>query len=313
MSIFQFLTSGGMCTTSGDLSDNDKKVADSIVRNFAEKVVTYGRRSQVSASILNVQQCNFLFVAKDSRSFHFVLSEMPGHNTIIYRNLSSHGRLELQSITRQIDIEVGTPIWAFSCFLNIPEIELESYIDKIAKEYVDSVLHSQKKANKQISEEAISNPEIATGIEKFRQDYPAEQKTAFIIIKFRRNDLRNDIVSCIKNVLSECGIVGLRADDKEYMDDLLSNIRVYMNVCDFGIGIYERIDQDDFNPNVSLEVGYMMGKGKNVLLLKDSTLKALQTDLAGKLYKEFDVLKINETLPQQIKKWLSDKGLHQWI
>lgn len=40
----------------------------------------------------------------------------------------------------------------------------------------------------------------------------------------------------------------------------------------------------------------MMGNGKEVLLLKDSALKGLQTDLAGKLYKQFDTLNITSTM-----------------
>ncbi|WP_430493716.1 hypothetical protein, partial [Escherichia coli] len=68
------------------------------------------------------------------------------------------------------------------------------------------------------------------------------------------------------------------------------------------------ITEDNFNPNVSLEVGYMMGMGKQVLLLKDKTLSSLHTDLAGKLYKPFDVFDIGSSLSTHIGKWLSDKG-----
>jgi len=82
-----------------------------------------------------------------------------------------------------------------------------------------------------------------------------------------------------------------------------------MHGCDFGLAVFDRITEDDFNPNVSLEVGYMLGMGKDVLLLKDKTLKSLPTDLTGKLYKEFDTTDIESTMPQQIDKWLSDKGI----
>jgi hypothetical protein len=52
----------------------------------------------------------------------------------------------------------------------------------------------------------------------------------------------------------------------------------------------------------------MLGMGKTVLLLKDKTLKYLQTDLTGKLYKQFDTTDIDNTMPPQIEKWLLDKG-----
>lgn len=43
--------------------------------------------------------------------------------------------------------------------------------------------------------------------------------------------------------------------------------------------------------------------------VQDKTLKSLQTDLTGKLYKPFDTTDSYNTMPQQIEKWLSDKGL----
>jgi nucleoside 2-deoxyribosyltransferase len=115
-------------------------------------------------------------------------------------------------------------------------------------------------------------------------------------------------VTCIRETLKKRGILALRADDKQHMDDFFPNIKTYMHACDFGVAVFDRITEDDFNSNVSLEVGYMLGMGKTVLLLKDKTLKYLQTDLKGKLYKQFDTTDIDNVMPPQIEKWLSDKG-----
>ena len=92
------------------------------------------------------------------------------------------------------------------------------------------------------------------------------------------------------------------------MDELFQNVKVYLHSCDFGIAIYERILSDDFNPNVSLEVGYLLGMNKNVLLLKDKTLATLNSDLTGRLYKEFDTNNIEESIETSLEKWLKDKG-----
>jgi hypothetical protein len=53
----------------------------------------------------------------------------------------------------------------------------------------------------------------------------------------------------------------------------------------------------------------MLGMGKDVLLLKDMTLKSLSTDLMGRLYKPFDKTNVSGTMHSQIEKWLNDKGL----
>ncbi|EXJ14963.1 TIR domain-containing protein [Imhoffiella purpurea] len=309
MSAIQFITSGGMASIGGDLTEDEQKSANAIVKSFGEQVRKYALALQVPASLLKVQQCTFLFVAKDTASFHFVFADAPGGNSLNYRNLSAHGRLELQTIVHQVRIEVGEVAWAFSCPLNVAVTELEDYIQKIVQQYVNSVLQSQRRPSKNISSEAVSMPEIASGLEKFRADYPIGQKTAFIIMQFGSSKPHQAIVTCIKNTLKTHGITALRADDKEYMDDLFPNIKTYMHACDFGVAVYDRITEDDFNPNVSLEVGYMLGMGKNVLLLKDKTLKSLQTDLTGKLYKAFDTNDIENTMPQHIEKWLSDRGL----
>ena len=309
MSAIQFLTSGGMASIGGDLPEEERKTANEIVKSFGGKVKAYALALQVPASLLKVQQCTFLLVAKDTANFHFVFADAPGGNSINYRNLSTFGRLELQSLVHQIRIEIGEVMWAFSCPLNVALPELEEYIQSIVQQYVNTVLQSQQNPSKSISSEAVSMPEIASGLEKFRVDYPIGVKTAFIIMQFGNTKPHQEIVTCIKETLKKHGITALRADDKEYMDDLLPNIKTYMYACDFGVAVYDRITEDDFNPNVSLEVGYMLGMGKNVLLLKDKTLKSLQTDLTGKLYKPFDTTDIGSTMPQHIQKWLSDRGL----
>jgi 16S rRNA G966 N2-methylase RsmD len=44
-------------------------------------------------------------------------------------------------------------------------------------------------------------------------------------------------------------------------------------------------------------------------VLKDQTLRALHTDLVGKLYREFDPQRPKGTIPKEIERWLTDKGL----
>lgn len=309
MSAIQFLISGGMASIGGDLPEAEQKEINKVIKNFGEKMKKYAISLQAPASLLKVQQCTFLFIGKDISHYHVVFADAPGGTSINYRDLTKHGRLELQSIVHQVRIEVGDVAWAFSFPLNLPPSELDNYIQSIVVQYVNTVLQSQHKPGEKISEEAVSTPEIASGLEKFKTDYPTGSKTAFIVMQFGGTKLHGNIVACIKDILTKYNITALRADDKQYMDDLFPNVKVYMHACDFGIAVFDRITEDDFNPNVSLEVGYMLGMGKNVLLLKDKTLKFLPTDLTGKLYKEFDTTEIESTMPQQIEKWLLDKGI----
>jgi len=149
--------------------------------------------------------------------------------------------------------------------------------------------------------------DIQESLQRFRRDYPEGTHTSFIIMQFRDSGFHNQIVKGVKSTLNKYGINGLRADDKEYADDLFTNVKTYMHACDFGVAIFERITEEDINPNVSLEVGYMMGLGKKVCLLKDSKLKGLKTDLAGKLYKPFSIKTIKNSINEQLSKWVRDK------
>jgi transcription initiation factor IIE alpha subunit len=151
--------------------------------------------------------------------------------------------------------------------------------------------------------------EIQESLLRFRVDHPDEAKVAFIMMRFGETGLHEKVLKGIKSALEPHAITGLRADDKQYHDDLFDNILTYIYGCGLGIAVLERIETDDFNPNVSLEIGYMMAIRKPVCLLKDKTLRSLQSDLVGRLYKPFDPQDPIRSIPPVLHKWLADKQL----
>lgn len=150
--------------------------------------------------------------------------------------------------------------------------------------------------------------EIQQSLRAFKLDHPNPKKVAFIMMQFGSTPAHDKIVRGIRDTLTPYGLTAVRADDKEYHSSLLPNIQTYLHGCDFGIAVFERIEQDDFNPNVSLEVGYMMAMGKDVCLLKDKTLRTLHTDLVGRLYRTFDPQDPVISIPLELTKWMKDKG-----
>jgi hypothetical protein len=151
--------------------------------------------------------------------------------------------------------------------------------------------------------------EITESLNRFRIDHPEPRRTAFIMMRFGTTPAHTKIVEAIQSTVTRYGIKAIRADEKEYHDDLFANVLTYLYGCGFGIAVFERLEADDFNPNVSLEVGYMRALRKQICLLKDKTLATLQTDLVGKLYKTFDPQSIKATLPAELEKWLRDKDI----
>jgi hypothetical protein len=150
---------------------------------------------------------------------------------------------------------------------------------------------------------------IQDSLAEFRKDHLNAKSTCFVMMQFTETPAHLAIEKAIKDTLSKYHFTGLLARDKEYNDNLYPNIQTYMHGCEFGIAVFERIQKDDFNPNVSLEVGYMLGLKKRVLLLKDKTLTVLHADLAGKLYRPFDVQNSKTTIPPEIERWMEDKAL----
>jgi hypothetical protein len=155
----------------------------------------------------------------------------------------------------------------------------------------------------------VAPTEIQESLELFKKDHPDPSKVGFIMMKFKQTQAHNRILETTKNTLGTYGLVGVRSDDHEYHKDLFYNIQTYMHGCGFGIAVFDRIEEEGFSANVSLEVGYMMGIGKVICLLKDKNLETLHADLLGKLYKPFDPLDPEKTIPSQLLKWLFDKGL----
>jgi len=151
--------------------------------------------------------------------------------------------------------------------------------------------------------------EIIDSLGRFNKDNPHYKRNAFVMMPFGETKGHNSIIRVIRLALEKYGIKGLRADDKSYHDDLFPNVLTYLWGCSIGIAVFERLVVDDFNPNVSLEVGYMRALGKPICLLKDKTLKTLQTDLVGKLYSPFDPQDPEGSIPESLEKWLRDKEI----
>lgn len=151
--------------------------------------------------------------------------------------------------------------------------------------------------------------EIAVSLKRLREKYPDSTKLGFLIMRFADGKPFQRIAQTIKRTAEKHGLVVIRADENQFHAHLWENVRTLLHGCGFGIAIYERIEKDEPNANVGLEVGYLMAMDKPVLLLKDKSVKALQSDLAGRLYRNFDQFDPEKTIPQEMTSWLADNGI----
>lgn len=152
-------------------------------------------------------------------------------------------------------------------------------------------------------------PEMSISLDRLRERYPDYSRCGFLIMRFTATSPYQRILSAIDKTAREYGLHILRADAHDFHGDLLANVRTYLHGCSFGIAVYERIESEEHNANVGLEVGYLMALNKPVLLLKDRTLPKLQADLAGRLYRTFDPFDPEGTIPPQLIRWFEDYGI----
>jgi len=140
-------------------------------------------------------------------------------------------------------------------------------------------------------------------LQVFTQKFPYE-RNVFVMMRYREEKYFRAIEKTVRTALEAHELTAHFAKDCDRATTLWDNVRVYMDGCRFGVGVFEEIDEHDFNPNISLELGYLMAQGKRCLLLKERRMPRLPTDICGFLYKDFDIFAIQESITKQINSWV---------
>ena len=150
---------------------------------------------------------------------------------------------------------------------------------------------------------------LSKAIGHLKEDHSG--KNVFIMMRLKDESRFEAIEAIIKRSLRTHGLEGLLASDHEYEDLLWNNISVYLFGCEFGIGVLEKLlpDEPYVNPNVMIELGYMLALGKPCLFLIEKSLE-IPTNLIGHLRGRFNgssVESVERTIPKAIVEWV--KGL----
>ncbi|MFS0867455.1 hypothetical protein AB3M83_08995 [Microbacterium sp. 179-B 1A2 NHS] len=170
-----------------------------------------------------------------------------------------------------------------------------------ARTHVDSLVMSAR-----VGTVAEDYPHLAPYINAFLEDHPGPSKNVFIMMRFAKARPLGEAHATIKSTLAARGLHGVRADDRDYTGDVWSNIELYMALSHYGIAVFEDVANRDFNPNVSLELGYMLGQKKRVLLLKEQSLPTMPADVVHKLYRSWDAFDVENTVGGQVAHWFDN-------
>jgi hypothetical protein len=109
----------------------------------------------------------------------------------------------------------------------------------------------------------------------------------FIIMRYAKDAVYEALEKTIKGTVYLQGFKASLAKDAGFHDELWRNIEFCMENSRYAIVVFERAAQPEFNPNVAVELGYMLGKGKHCLLIKEESIPMLPTDFAGRRYEAF--------------------------
>jgi len=151
---------------------------------------------------------------------------------------------------------------------------------------------------------------LQSRFDEFLRDHPDPSRNVFVMMRFRETEQYQSIHDSIRSALADKNYSAIRADDRDYTGDLWTNIELCMLGSAYGIAVFEDIEERSFNPNVSLELGFMLARQKRCLILKEKRLSSLPTDVVGKLYKSFDMFDIQNSVRTQVLRWLEvDLGI----
>jgi protein-tyrosine-phosphatase len=142
--------------------------------------------------------------------------------------------------------------------------------------------------------------------------FKVPESNLFLMTRFRETQYHKEISQAIGSSVGAFGLEFVRADDANWSAlTLWDRVHFCIDACRFGVAVFETIDEDNFNPNVSFELGWMLALDRKCLLLKEKSLRSLPSDLCGHMYKEFDSRDITSTVSGQLADWMKEVGVRK--
>lgn len=136
------------------------------------------------------------------------------------------------------------------------------------------------------------------------------RKIGFLIRKFEERDDRNRLVNTVRETFRQKGFPIIDADEKTLHPETWGNIREFLDHCSFGVVIIDNLSPytTGFNPNVFLEIGYLLALKKNIfILIQNSLAQTLPTDIKPFIYTSFDSQDIETILLRnKIIRWIDN-------
>jgi protein-tyrosine-phosphatase len=142
-------------------------------------------------------------------------------------------------------------------------------------------------------------------LHEFARVNPYLDRNVFIMMPFSGQPAES-IFKTVAAELSHHGLVPVRADQRAFAPVLWWNIVTYMLGSSYGLVIYQPYEDITYNPNVSIEAGFMLAQDRPVLFLANESLSRLPTDFSGHIYKTYSSARRTPTVRAAVKDWIAN-------
>jgi protein-tyrosine-phosphatase len=141
----------------------------------------------------------------------------------------------------------------------------------------------------------------------FARLHPHLGRNVFIMMPFS-GPSTDAIFKAVAAELSDHGLIPLRADQRAFAPVLWWNVITYIIGSSYGLVVYEPYGDIPFNPNVSIEAGFMLAFDRPVLFLANENLSELPTDFSGHIHKTYSTAarKLTRTARAAVRDWIEN-------
>lgn len=157
---------------------------------------------------------------------------------------------------------------------------------------------------------SLAPPELISPLRAFLDRHPFETNV-FGMTRYPKTGESaqlDPIASAIDVAREVCADHGLQfhlASDRQIVDDLWPNVAAHLWGSRYAVAFFENRTGLGLNYNLSIEVGSCLALGRRLLILKDSPVERLPTDLVGHIYREVD-LSDTQSVEAQLHAWARD-------
>ncbi len=140
-------------------------------------------------------------------------------------------------------------------------------------------------------------------IKDFLKKSPFDQNV-FVMIRYA--DQTSKLLESVKQSINNFDVGGRKmnpivAKENKISDDLYNPIACLL-CCRYGVAVFDSVSaKPKFNPNVAYELGMMHFLKRECLILKDTKIKSMPSDILHKIYEPF------KTLPE------AEKSIDNWL